>query len=76
MFIYSATLALFTSAAVLIVSASPESDYAEHFICDRYPQLRLCSLRADLDQAIQEVAFMVRAVERKEPKFTIRKFFY
>ncbi|KAI6177527.1 Flp-17 [Aphelenchoides bicaudatus] len=59
-------LALVSSAALLLVSASPETDYIERSICDRFPHLRLCALRSDVDQSIQEVAFMLRAFEHQQ----------
>ncbi|KAI6188789.1 FMRFamide-like neuropeptide 6 [Aphelenchoides besseyi] len=58
-----ATLAL----AVTIVSAQDAPSYsAEKNLCERYPHLRICMLRENLDSAMNEILFLVQTVEQHQ----------
>lgn len=40
----------------------------EPSLCERYPHLNICALRYDVEQAIQEMSYLVRVAEQHQPQ--------
>jgi predicted RNase H-like nuclease len=44
---------------------------AGRYLCERYPHLAICALHAEVDQAIQEMSYLVHVTEQQQPPVLI-----